>query len=166
MTGILHSLLARPLINLRESFVDNVFWDKINEPEIGSILYCDMYFGYADHSGIYVGDGLIVSLKGTGDIEIESANEFIESKSAMSIYVSCNGKRSVGKKEIAERAMKKIDETRDYNFILDNCHQFCSRCLTDDFENSDNFRWMLKHRAELVLGANTWRVWDTDLFSF
>ena len=55
-----------------------------------------------------------------------------------------------------------IDYKRDYNMVLDNCHQFTSGCLTGDFEKGDNALWMLKTRAESALRADNWRVWDRD----
>lgn len=55
--------------NLRESIIDNVFRAHTS-PVIGSVVYCDLLFGYAEHSGIYVGDDKIVHLDGSGLIEI------------------------------------------------------------------------------------------------
>ena len=55
-----------------------------------------------------------------------------------------------------------VGKSRDYNFIMDNCHQFTSGCLTGDFENADNFLWMLKDTAGEVLGADNWRLWDRE----
>ena len=76
-----------------------------------------------------------------------------------SIYVSCRNGRAVGSQQVANRALRKIGSRRDYNVIFDNCHQFCSGCLTGDFENSDNFLSMLKDTAQNTLGADDWRVW-------
>ncbi|MCY3701857.1 MAG: lecithin retinol acyltransferase family protein [Rhodospirillales bacterium] len=78
----------------------------------------------------------------------------------MSIYVSCYDERSVGNSRAARRALSMIGRRRNYNLLLDNCHQFVAGCLTGDFENSDNFLWMLKDTASNVLGSNTWRIWN------
>ena len=56
------------IFNLFESFVDNVFRDKVS-PYMGSILYIDMAFGFADHSGVYVGNGQVVELSGEGVVQ-------------------------------------------------------------------------------------------------
>ncbi|MNE00608.1 hypothetical protein D3C80_930220 [compost metagenome] len=56
-----------------------------------------------------------------------------------------------------------VGQTRSYNFLLDNCHQFTSGCLTGDFENSSNFLWMMKDEAKKTLSVNNWRFWDIDL---
>jgi hypothetical protein len=53
-----------------------------------------------------------------------------------------------------------VNDYRDYNLILDNCHQFTSGCLSGNFENAHNFFWMVRDETFKVLGANGWRVWD------
>lgn len=155
-------LLPMPIINFAESFVDNVIRDKVY-PKPGSVVYCDLAFGYAEHSGIYVGNNEIVHLNRHGKIEKVSAKRFIDGTSAISIYVSSSMNLSDGSEKVAERALNSIGRYRDYNFILDNCHQFSSGCLTGNFENSDNFLWMLKDTAKKVLGSDEWRVWDREL---
>jgi len=79
---------------------------------------------------------------------------------AISIYVSCKNDMPVGSEKVAKRAKNMIDKKRDYNVLFDNCHQFTFGCLTEDFENYDNFLWMLKDTARKILSCNTWRVWD------
>lgn len=155
--------LAKTLLgaNLAESFIDNVIRDKVS-PKIGSVVYCEMAFGAAEHSGIYVGDGKIVELSGDGIIRKVSAYDFMDSKipTARSIYVSSQKGRAIGSEKVAERALKMVGSRRDYNIIMDNCHQFSAGCLTGDFNNSNNFLWMLKHEAEKRWGSLEWRVWD------
>ena len=145
--------------NFVDSFVDNVIRDKV-EPEIGSVVYCDLLFGYAEHSGIYVGDGEIVALEKDGSIVARSAMGFIEGTTAISIYVSCHNGHAVGSRAAARRAREMIGRHRDYNVILDNCHQFTAGCLTGNFENSSNFLWMLKEKSQQILRSDEWRVWD------
>lgn len=150
--------------NLAESFIDNVIRDTVY-PVKGSMVYCDLAFGNAEHSGIYIGGNKIVHLDGSGDIEIVSPKRFLDRlggfNSAISIYVSCDGDSPVGGSTVAERAKRMIGKCRNYNVILDNCHQFTSGCMSGNFENSDNFLWMLKDTAKSEISANTWRVWKT-----
>lgn len=148
------------LWNLAESFIDNVIRDMVDEPAIGSVVYCDLIFGFAEHSGIYIGNDEIVHLNRYGDIEIIDSDEFLEGATAISIYVSCDGDSPVGCLEVAKRAKSMVGDGRNYNFLLDNCHQFTAGCLLDDFENSSVFLWMLKDDCKEVLDADTWRVWD------
>ena len=144
------------LLNFFESFVDNVFRDAVT-PVRGSVLYCD--FGHFEHSGIYIGDNLIVQLTSTGAVEYALPHEFIQGTTAISIYVSCIDENPVGHKKVADRAETAVGSTRDYSIVTNNCHIFCSECLTGR-SNADTGLWMLKHTAEQVIGVNTWRVWD------
>ncbi len=113
---------------------------------------------------IYLGNGKIAHLDGSGNIEIVSSKMFLARldgwNTAISIYVSCANRVAVGCDSIAKRARAAAGKKRSYNLLLDNCHQFSSGCITGNFENSDNFVWMLKHTAEKTLGATEWRVWD------
>ena len=65
-------------------------------PKKGSVLYCDLSFGIAEHSGIYVGDNRIVHLNGKGEIEAVSPAEFLSLFALQDIYVSCMENSAVG----------------------------------------------------------------------
>jgi len=153
-------LIIYPVINLGESFIDNVVRDAVQSPVEGSVVYCDLAFGYAEHSGIYIDENRIVHLNSKGVIEYVTPEEFIDGTPAMSVYVSCYDECPVGSCNASKRAEKKVGRSRDYNVILDNCHQFTAGCLTGDFENNCNFLWMLKEEAREELYANSWRVWE------
>ena len=151
--------------SLFQSFNDNVLNEKVTPVE-GSVLYCDLAFSLVEHSGIYIGNNEIVHLDGSGVVEVVSPREFLGRlngfNNAISIYVSCNGESAVGSNSVASRARAMVGEILDYNLILNNCHQFSSGCLTDNFRNLDIILSMLQQRAEESMGANTWRVWETD----
>lgn len=151
-----------PLANFIEGAVDSCRGSVI--PTVGSIVYCDMYCGYAEHSGVYVGNNEIVHLNGDGLIEVVSPKGFMTNTTAINIYVSCDGDYATGKEYVADNAMRMIGEYRDYNIIIDNCHQFTAGCINSDFENSCSFMWMLKDEAKKRLGSNTWRQWDSDFY--
>ncbi len=51
-----HAIGSFVVGNLSKSLIQNLFW-KTNSPVRGSIVYCDLAFGYAEHSGVYVGNG-------------------------------------------------------------------------------------------------------------
>lgn len=103
-------------------------------PEIGSVLYCNLVLAL-EHTGIYVGDGKVVHLKGNGIIEIVSFREFIKRLEGrnFSYSIFCatdiNGK-SIGSRDVAKRALEMVGEKRKYNLIFDNCHCFTTYCLT------------------------------------
>ena len=57
-------LLTKPVLNMAEGIID-ACRDQV-QPEIGSVLYCDLAFGYMEHSGIYIGNRQIVHLNEIG----------------------------------------------------------------------------------------------------
>ena len=155
------SLLGLLLEPVAENFIKNEVMDKVLQPRPGSVVYCGLLFGQEGHSGIYVGKGKIVSLSGDGEIVKERPDEFLEgATTGDTIYVSCQGESPVGTPRVAKRARKMVGNHRNYNFLLDNCHQFTSGCLTGDFENLDNLLPMVKNTAERTLGADEWLAWD------
>ncbi|MCS7460829.1 lecithin retinol acyltransferase family protein [Paenibacillus doosanensis] len=144
-----------------------MFWGskKSIPPETGSIIYTELAFGAAEHSGIYLGYNRVIHLNGQGYIEEVSLHEFTGHITTFNheIYVPCYSDMdlAVSFPSAAGRAIDKIGSTRDYNVILDNCHQFCAGCVTDDFNNSCNFLWMLKDLVREKHGSSvTWRKWD------
>lgn len=160
---IIKKIIPDPVNNIKNSIVDNFIRGNVT-PVRGSIVYCSLALGAAEHSGIFVGNRKIVHLDGSGNIELVSPRGFLSRlggfNTAVSIYVSSAGSNSVGGKKIADRAMDMIGGSRKYNLIFDNCHQFSSGCVTGDFENSDNFLWMLKNTVEKNIDCDSWRVWD------
>jgi hypothetical protein len=147
---------------IAESIVDNFIRNTVDEPGVGSILYCDLFMGTSEHSGVYLGDGKIVHLNGKGVIEIVSPKEFVSGTTALSIYVSCIGAAPTQNFSVAERAKQYERKVgfRNYNFVMDNCHQFTAACILGDLENSTNFLWFLKGVCERELFVDSWRVWE------
>lgn len=152
------SLIAR---DVATDIVDNVFRDGVEEPAIGSVVYCDLALRAAEHSGIYVGGNEIVHLTKDGYVKRCSRMEFMEGTPAYSIYVSCIGNQPVGSEDAAQRALQFANTTRyrGYNVISNNCHMFSEWCLTGK-ENSSTFFTFLEHTSTQVLGVDTWRVWN------
>lgn len=146
---------------LAEHVIDNHVKESVEEPAVGSPVYCDLVFGSSEHSGIYIGNGQIIHLNRKGEIETVTAEEFVSGTTAQSIYVPCRGNTPVSDPVCAERAIiyQMGIGQRNYNVIMDNCHQFSAACLAGDPENSYNFLWMLKSECEKHTGADQWRVW-------
>ena len=148
--------------NLAESMVDNHLKPKVS-PVRGSIIYCELALGHAEHSGVYVGNGRVVHLDGSGRIENVSCKEFMQRlggwNTARSIYVSCNeDNEAVGSYGVAYRALAMVGSNRNYQFIGDNCHRFTSDCINHQSDTNENFLWMLKLSAQKALGADRWLV--------
>ena len=132
-----------------ESEIVGSFFKKKVAPEPGCIVICKIAGGLAEHSGVYVGDGEVVELKGNGRIQKVSFREFLHdglTRTGALIYVACDSSNTVlHDTTIATRANEMVGHARDYNFIMDNCHQFTAGCITGDFENADNFFVFLAH---------------------
>ncbi|MBN1968404.1 MAG: lecithin retinol acyltransferase family protein [Candidatus Delongbacteria bacterium] len=123
-----------------DKFKRNFLMDHIT-PERGTIVFCEL-FG-VEHSGVYVGNGNIVELTGKGEVRLTDETGFLEETNGFSIYAACNDSRSLRSDQIAERALEMVGHWTDYNLILNNCHQFTAGCIIDDFDNPNNFFWML-----------------------
>ena len=150
--------------NIADAYIDIVARSKVSSPSNGSVVYCDLFGGYAEHSGVYIGNNLIVHLDADGLVDLVSPKEFMARlggiNPASSIYVSCNRGVPVGSHEIVKRALSKVGSTRSYSLIFDNCHQFTAGCLTGNFENSCNFMLLLKEEVKKGINGTEWKVWD------
>ncbi|WP_306603356.1 lecithin retinol acyltransferase family protein [Azonexus sp.] len=156
--GICHPLLGKRQDSVKPS-------RRSGSPVIpieGSILYTDLVGEYAQHSGVYIGHGRIVDLNRHGEIQIVSPREFMSGGTGTEIHVSCIGSRAIGSREVAERAYRKVGQRMDYHMLLNNCHQFASGCLSGNYENGDNFLWMLKASTVKHLGADNWHICRID----
>ncbi|WP_318419758.1 C40 family peptidase [Photobacterium leiognathi] len=157
---MLRYLLSIPLVNnIKDSFIDNVFKDKV-KPVKGSIVYCDLYLGYAGHSGIYIGNDKIVHKNRMGVIEVVSPKDFIESTTAISIYVSSYKGNASGSIVAAWIAESQIGIHDEYSFYRYNCHQFCSYCISGDLDNYDISLMQLKTNCKNNIDIDDWLVWD------
>ncbi len=165
-----------PLTAFFNCLIDNEIRTMVDEPAIGSVVYCDLALSMAEHSGIYIGRNQIVHLNGDGIVEKVTAQEFLNRLDgftlAVTIMTSCDGLTPIGSKAVAKRAKKKIGKKIGYNLLLKNCHAFCISCLIDDFnfkhsifsnlnllENKGGFSSLID-TAENVLSANDWRAWN------
>lgn len=134
------------------------------KPVIGSIVYCRMLGGLAEHSGVYVGKGMVVHLNGFGMVEKVRFNEFVYCMNGLGqshdIYVSSSSSsnKAVGKKRTAERAEEAIGTFKEYDMISENCHQFVSGCITGNFDNGDNLMGFLKHTCKRAFLADRWNL--------
>ena len=149
-----------PIGSLAESFVDNVIRDKVT-PVVGSVVHCSLYG--VEHTGIYIGNGVIVELLGSGLIRETTPEGFMQGTNAISVYVACDGDQPLGASRIALRAVDMIGRQRQYNVLMDNCHQFSAGCISGDFSNANNFFWMLEDEISQKMNNGspiTWRVWD------
>ncbi len=160
------------------------------DPKPGTVLYRDLFTGYAEHSGIYVGGGerCIVELQRDEKtrhsiIRLVSPEEFVEHGVGMTgtIFVSARDGDAVGSQEVANVARSVLNEDLDsYSLIVNNCHMFAFSCLKAA-ESHEKFsvakmqeltssHWLhqemtldnLRNTARDVLGADSWLKWNWD----
>lgn len=144
MIRILRPVVGGALENLFESFVKNVICDHV-EPCVGSVVKVDLMGGMVDHSGIYVGDGMIVevtNIDGAAAVRRVSTEEFINGpggffRTGAYIYVACKKDRDgkcvpMGAQDIADRANAAVDQVSSYDLVTNNCHLFTEYCVTGE----------------------------------
>ena len=148
---------------IAETFVESLAETAKVTPVYGSVVYCDLACAF-EHSGIYAGNGNIVHLNGNGKIEEVTAKQFLARlwglNPASEIYVSSKNGTAVGSPSAADFALSLVGTREEYNLVTNNCHQFVSRCVSSDFDNSDSLLWMLKDTCRKEFGATEWRLWD------
>lgn len=108
-------------------------------PVKGCILKCDLGV-LLEHTGLYIGNGRIVSLNRHSQIRIENEQSFFPpgtNPASNRIYAACYGDTDelLFSPLIARRAKKKVDQKTPYNVIFNNCHRFTAGCITGNFEN-------------------------------
>lgn len=108
-------------------------------PKPGCILKCDLGI-LLEHTGVYIGNGHIVSLNRHGNIRIESSLTFFPpgtNPKSNRIYTACygNSKEVLCGKHVAKRAKSKVDDKTRYNVLFNNCHRFTTGCISGNFDN-------------------------------
>lgn len=127
----------------------DAFIGRHYEPEIGSILYCNLGLA-CEHTGIYIGNDRIIHLNGNGMVEIVSPKEFCNRLGGLNpvftIFCVIDDYGTViSDVDCARRAMEMVGTKKNYNMVWNNCHNFTSYCLmgTDCFCNSFTELYML-----------------------
>ncbi|MEF4941887.1 lecithin retinol acyltransferase family protein, partial [Escherichia coli] len=132
----------------------------VDEPAYGGIVQCELLFGLAAHSGIYVGNGDIVHLDGDGTVIKSKAKGFLDRldgwNSAISVYTDCMDLTPQGCARAAERAKAAVGQHYPYSLLDFNCHRFTARCVTGD---SCPDIWLARHLDSFQKG-DRWRVWQ------
>lgn len=143
--------------------LEAIFRDPVDAPVPGSVLYCDLVVGQAEHTGIYVGNNQIVHLNGDGLVELVGPGTFINRLDGLStgsnIFVSCVDGKPVGSAAVAAHARSLAGQTRKYSLLERNCHQLTCDCLYQTKMCPDNLFVDVKTALRRTLGANDWRVW-------
>jgi len=96
-----------------------------------------------EHSGVYLGDGKIAELHGSGEISEVSFEQFrvgrdsdkMKIRSGDRIYAACSLSESgrfapLCDAETAEVARKYVRNNVSYNLLVNNCHLFSASCVS------------------------------------
>ncbi len=103
---------------------------KLSEVPAGALMVCEIFHLF-EHTGIYIGDGQIVELQGTGLVRSVSTGRFMHNRSGEELLVACDSRgKPFGDTAAAERAVSQIFTFQTYDLINNNCHRFCGHCLT------------------------------------
>lgn len=134
-------IINKPEPNPLELFFPKYYRNdySLSNLEAGAILMCSLALGAAEHTGIYLGDGKVAELKGTGEIRSISLEEFISStdvRTGRYAYAASkvNGDILISK-EAEINAKNSLYEYWDYSLLTNNCHKFTAGCITGDFDN-------------------------------
>jgi hypothetical protein len=146
------------------SAIHNIFSSEeaCKEPIPGTPVYCNLAV-IAEHTGIYIGNKQIVHLNGDGNIEVVSPSTFVGRLDGLNpaffIYYATFKGKALGSQKVAERAKAMVGNSRNYNFLLDNCHQFTTGCISGNFENACNFFWMVEDTIREHHKGLVWQPW-------
>jgi hypothetical protein len=96
----------------------------------GAVVVCEIFHLF-EHSGIYLGEGQIVELQGSGLVRAISINRFFDNRSGKHLLVACDqqGQVLLGS-GCYERAVAQIFTVQDYDLIHNNCHRFTQHCVS------------------------------------
>ena len=64
---------------------------KLSEVPAGALMVCEIFHLF-EHTGIYIGDGQIVELQGTGLIRSVSTGRFMQNRSGEELLVACDNR--------------------------------------------------------------------------
>lgn len=98
----------------------------------GAVVCCEI-FQFFEHTGIYIGDGQIVELAGSGLVRSLSFNRFLADRSgAELIFATSPAGNIIGSEIAANRAIEQIYSYQNYDLLRNNCHRFTYSCISGD----------------------------------
>ncbi len=135
-------------------------------PKIGAIVCCGIG-GVLDHTGIWLGDDLIVELAGNGLIKAISSERFIKERSGKQIFIACDSQGAPLVNEAAAKlASEQIYQYRDYHMIDNNCHHFIWQCFKPDDHSLTTFKSLNERLAKYFDRVIYWDLCNLDRARF
>jgi hypothetical protein len=97
---------------------------------VGAVVGCEI-FQFFEHTGIYIGDGQIVELSGSGLVRPLSFQRFLADRSGLELmFATTPSGDIIGSERAANRAIEKIYSYQDYDLLRNNCHRFTYSCIS------------------------------------
>ncbi|WP_337878847.1 hypothetical protein [Rheinheimera sp.] len=97
---------------------------------IGAVVCCEIYHLF-EHSGIYIGDGQVIELAGSGLIRALSFERFVGQRSGEDLYLAATASgQIIGSAAAAERALSQLYSYQSYDLLRNNCHRFTYACVS------------------------------------
>jgi len=130
----------------------------MNESDLkrGSILCCKLRI--FEHTGIYVGNGMVVELHGSGVIRLVNFHQFV--RQGRQIYVACHPQDGeLADESTAQNAEAQIGKRWGYHLVQNNCHRFTYGCLSENFRSQVNLFWKLEEGIRQKYQLNTAIYW-------
>jgi len=128
------------------------------EPKVGSIVCCGLG-GILDHTGIYIGDGTIVELAGSGLVKAVSMERFLDERSGKQIFIACDSKGEPLVNHLAaQRATEQVFNYYEYDFINNNCHRFIWQCIVQRDDDISTFKTLNHNIAKFYDRVIYWDV--------
>ena len=90
---------------------------KLSEVPLGALVVCEIFHLF-EHTGIYIGEGQIVELQGTGLVRSVSIPRFMDNRSGEELMVACDSSgKPIGNMAAAERAASQIFTYQTYDLL-------------------------------------------------
>lgn len=103
---------------------------KLSQVPAGAVVVCEIFHLF-EHTGIYIGEGEIVELQGTGLVRSVSINRFFDNRSGNHLLAACNRAGEViTSQDCAQRAVSQIFTYQPYDLLTNNCHRFTQACVS------------------------------------
>lgn len=131
---------------------------NLYEVPAGAVVACEIFHLF-DHTGIYLGDDVVVELQGSGLVRAISSNRFLDGRSGEELLVACNRRGEViFAPEVAARASAKIYTFETYDLLQNNCHRFTYACVSGKSEPVTSFFDLKQALKALWQEDIDWRV--------
>lgn len=141
----------------------------------GAIVVVDLGF-FAEHTGIYIGDGKIVELYGDGSVNTVSKKDFIMGgyknndfsfRTGLHIYSASYDGNVIASQDVANRAKELIGKKINYSTLKNNCHMLSGYCFAGrNFQKNTDCKFFYGLTKKIMDATLIKKDLDTSIFSF